>query len=200
MKLHVITDGKKTEEELVNIFSRIHSYVDMIHIREKHRTARELMDLGEKLLDKGVPAKKLIINDRVDVAHALGVRGVQLAYHSMEVSQVRRCFPTLLVGRSVHSYKEVIQAEQEGADFVLYGHVYPTKSKEGLKPRGLDELKEEIQVCSIPIIAIGGITLEKTGELRSCGVSGIAIMSGIMGATNFVEAAKAYKSSLLVEE
>ncbi|WP_078381602.1 thiazole tautomerase TenI [Sutcliffiella halmapala] len=199
MQLHVITDGKKTKEELVVILSSIHPYVDMIHVREKQRTARELMKLIEALLDKGVPAGKLIINDRVDVAHTLGLRGVQLAYHSIGVSQVRRCFPTLLIGKSVHSFEEVKQAEHEGADYVLYGHVYSTSSKEGLQPKGLSELVGKIASLSIPVIAIGGITPEKVFELKSCGVSGVAIMSGIMDAENVVEATKAYKSSLLVE-
>lgn len=195
MMLHVITDGKRTDDELVSILCSIHTYVDLIHVREKNRSAQELYQIVERLIHGGIPPKKIIINDRVDVAHTLGVGGVQLAYHSLGVSDVRRSFPGLQVGKSVHSYQEAVEAEQDGASFLLYGHVYSTKSKEGLKPRGMEELKAIASAISIPVIAIGGITPDKTAELRGIGIKGIAVMSGIMSAKEPVEAAISYQTS-----
>ncbi|MCA1321247.1 thiazole tautomerase TenI [Bacillus tianshenii] len=195
MKLHVITDGKRTADELVSILCSIHSQADHIHVREKNRSAKEIYQIVKRLIDGGIPPKKLIINDRMDVAHSLGVGGVQLAYHSLGVSEVRKSFPDLQIGKSVHSYQEAIQAEQDGASFLLYGHVYSTMSKEHLKPRGVEELKAIASAVSIPVIAIGGITLEKTSELKNIGVKGIAVMSGIMSAKDPWKAATLYQTS-----
>lgn len=200
MQLHLITDGKKTKGELVAILSEVHELVDFIHVREKHRSALEVFKLVDELIKSGVRPGKIIINDRVDVAHVLNVGGVQLAYHSLRVSEIRRNFPDLRVGKSVHSYEEAIQAEMDGAHFILYGHIYSTSSKEGLKPKGLMEFKRLTKSLKIPVIAIGGITPDKFQELRASGAGGIAVMSGIMDAENNAHAAKAFHAAMLAEK
>ncbi len=198
--MHLITDGKKTKEELVAILSEVHESVDFIHVREKHRSAQEVFELVNELIRSGVRPGKIIINDRVDVAHVLNVGGVQLAYHSLGVSEIRRNFPELRVGKSVHSYEEAIQAEMDGADFILYGHIYSTSSKEGLIPKGLMELRKLTRSLKIPVIAIGGITPDKLQELKVSGTGGVAVMSGIMEAEDKVHAAKAFQAVLLAEK
>ncbi|TYS60917.1 thiazole tautomerase TenI [Sutcliffiella horikoshii] len=200
MQLHLITDGKKTKEELVAILSEVHESVDFIHVREKHRSAQEVFELVDELIRSGVQPGKVIINDRVDVAHVLHVGGVQLAYHSLGVSEIRRNFPELRIGKSVHSYEEAIQAEIDGADFILFGHIYSTSSKEGLVPKGLMELKKLTKSLKVPVIAIGGISPDKLQELRASGAAGIAVMSGIMDAKDNVRAAKAFQAALLAEK
>lgn len=200
MQLHLITDGKKTKEELVAILCGIHESVDFIHIREKHRSAQEVYELVGEVIRYGVRPEKIIINDRVDVAHVLNVGGVQLAYHSLGVSEIRRNYSELRVGKSVHSYEEAIQAERDGADFILYGHIYSTSSKEGLNPKGLMELRRLTKSLMIPVIAIGGITLDKLQELRASGAGGVAVMSGIMDAEDYVQAAKAFHAAILAEK
>lgn len=195
MKLHVITDGKKTNEELTDILRSIHPYVDRIHIREKEKTARELAQLLEQLLKSGVPANKLIINDRVDVAQAFSVRGVQLAFHSLDVRLVKQSFPRLEIGCSVHSLEEAAYAEGNGADFLLYGHIFTTSSKLGQQPRGVDNLKVMVENSSVPIIGIGGITPENSKQIGETGASGIAVMSGILDSPTPVLIAKKYRES-----
>ncbi|AST90439.1 thiamine phosphate synthase [Sutcliffiella cohnii] len=195
MKLHVITDGKKTNEELTNILRSIHPYVDRIHIREKEKTARELAQLLEQILKSGVPANKLIVNDRVDVAQAFSVRGVQLAFHSLDVQLVKQSFPRLEIGCSVHSIEEAAYAEKNGADFLLYGHIFTTSSKLGQQPRGIDNLKEMTEKSSVPIIGIGGITPKNLKQVASTGASGVAVMSGIMESKNPVLMAKRFQES-----
>lgn len=195
MKLHVITDGKKTNEELTNILRSIHPYVDRIHIREKEKTARELAQLLEQILKSGVPANKLIVNDRVDVAQAFSVRGVQLAFHSLDVQLVKRAFPRLEIGCSVHSIKEAAYAEKNGADFLLYGHIFTTSSKLGQQPRGIDNLKVMVENSFVPIIGIGGITPKNLKQVASTGASGVAVMSGIMESKNPVLMAKRFQES-----
>lgn len=200
MQLHLITDGKKTKVELVAILSEVHESVDFIHVREKHRSANEVFELVDELIRSGVRPGKIIINDRVDVAHVLNVGGVQLAFHSLGVSEIRRNFADLRVGKSVHSYEEAIQAERDGADFILYGHIYSTSSKEGLIPKGLMELRRLTKSLRIPVIAIGGITPDKLKELRVSGAGGIAVMSGIMDAEDTVQAAKSFQAALHAEK
>ncbi|KMJ57962.1 transcriptional regulator [Bacillus sp. LL01] len=200
LQLHLITDGKKTKEELVAILTEVHDSVDFIHVREKHRSANEIFELVDELIRLGVRPGKIIINDRVDVAHVLNVGGVQLAYHSLGVSEIRRSFPELRIGKSVHSYEEAIQAEMDGADFIMYGHIYTTSSKDGLLPKGLMELRRLTRSLKIPVIAIGGIAPDKLQELRATGAGGIAVMSGIMDAEDTINAAKAYQTAKLAEK
>lgn len=200
MQLHLITDGKKTKEELIAILTEVHESVDFIHVREKHRSANEIFELVDELIRSGVRPVKIIINDRVDVAHVLNVGGVQLAYHSLGVSEIRRNFPELRVGKSVHSYEEAMEAQMDGADFIMYGHIYATSSKDGLEPKGLMELRRLTRSLKIPVIAIGGIAPDKIQELRAAGASGIAVMSGIMDARDNVTATKAFLAAMLAEK
>ncbi|WP_096155292.1 thiazole tautomerase TenI [Bacillus sp. FJAT-45066] len=198
MQLHVISDGKKQVDELVNIFTSIHPHVDYMHLREKHKTASELVSIVEKLLAQGVPSQKIIINDRLDVAHSMNLKGAQLAYHSVDIKLARKAFPNLLLGCSIHSLEEAIYAEQNGADYLLFGHIYETTSKQGKIPKGLAQLKKIINNVSIPVISIGGIIPENVKDIHDLGGSGVAIMSGIVSAEDVVEAAKTYQTSTLV--
>src|SRR5690625_334622 len=122
----------------------------------------------------GVPHEKLIVNDRADVAYIMETKGVHLAYHSMDISFVRDAFPTLQIGRSVHSIEEAVEAEAKGAHYLLFGHIYETSSKLGIPPKGLQDLQYMNDNISIPLIAIGGITPENTKEIVQKGVTGIA--------------------------
>ncbi|MBT2730394.1 thiamine phosphate synthase [Bacillus sp. ISL-75] len=117
-------------EQLREILIDIHPYVTSIHLREKQKTARELFQAVD-LLSKDIPLSKIIINDRGDVAFATRVSGVQLAFHSLESAIVKKAFPELRVGSSIHSYHEGEKALQDGTDYVLFGHVYPSQSKPG---------------------------------------------------------------------
>ncbi len=177
--LHFISTGRQTADEFAAICARIHPYADAIHIREKEKTAREVAEFVAALLYAGVPPQKIIVNDRVDVAAVYGVKGVQLAYHSLPVRAVRRSFPDLTVGCSVHGSEEAKQAEQDGAHFCLYGHIFPTDSKPGLPPRGLDSLAEIAAAVSIPVIAIGGIHAGNACRVMEAGATGVAVLSAV---------------------
>ncbi|EDL65534.1 thiazole tautomerase TenI [Bacillus sp. SG-1] len=194
--LHAVTTGKKSIEETASICLDISPHVEAIHIREHTKTAREIYELGKKMIDFGIPADQIIINNRVDVAAALGICPVQLGYHSLPVNVVKESFSRLSIGKSVHSLLEAVEAEEEGADYILFGHVYPTSSKKGLTPRGLDELTQLISNVTIPVIAIGGILPSNAREVIQKGCSGIAVMSGIFDAVDPVKAAIDYQNHL----
>ncbi|KSU88750.1 thiazole tautomerase TenI [Priestia flexa] len=194
-KLHAVSTGKQPLEQLLKIIRDIEPYVGAIHIREKERTARELEVLiGD--LKKEVPASKLIVNDRVDVAFAAQVKGVHLAYHSLSAQGVKAHFQQLIVGKSVHSVKEAKEAEQSGVDYVIYGHIYPSQSKLGQTPRGLEQLKQVVDSVQIPVIAIGGVMPCNVREVLSTGAHGVAVMAGVFKDENPLQAAKEYGEQL----
>lgn len=197
-QLHVITTGRQSDEELVRIAKLIHPYITMLHVREKTKSAKELSHLIDLLQIAGVPPSKIIVNDRVDVALCTGVKGVQLTHHSLDVSQVRRALPEMMLGCSVHSVSEAQDAEQNGADFIMYGHIFKTSSKRDAEPRGLDQLQRVVDQITIPVIAIGGIKPENVRNVIGTGASGIAVMSGILEAKSPLQAVKLYKQQLEV--
>jgi thiamine-phosphate pyrophosphorylase len=140
---------------------------------------------------------RLSINDRLDVALALGAGGVHLAAKSLPVRVACEVADgRLLVGRSVHGLQESIQAAKDGADYLTYGHVFPSTSKPGLPPRGLDELRQIVEVVDIPVLAIGGITIENVDQVLATGCAGIAVISAILSSPEPERAAAELRAAL----
>lgn len=180
-QLHVITTGKQELPELADLLAGCPiGLIDVLHLREKQRGARELTAWYESLKPL-LPASSLYINDRVDAALAVGAPGVQLGYSSITVQQCRRLLPAgVRIGCSVHSREEAEQAAEGGADYVLYGHIYASGSKPGLEPRGLNALASMVEACPLPVIAIGGMEPERIEEVLATGCSGVAVLSSIL--------------------
>lgn len=195
-KLHIITTGRQKPLHLADILAVIHPEIDFIHIREKTKTAKELYELVELLTDRGVPLSKIKMNDRVDVASVLYVNGVHLANHSLPLEKVKQHFAELTIGCSIHSVEEAQTAEQQGADYIIFGHVFPTQSKPGLAPKGIEQLRAVVETVSIPVVAIGGITPTTSREAVEAGAQGVAVMSGILEADDPLKAAQQYRSCL----
>ncbi|MRH41829.1 thiazole tautomerase TenI [Aquibacillus halophilus] len=196
-KLHVISTGNQTPENLAKIVGEIHPFIDAIHIREKHRSARDIFNIVTLLVNRSVPLAKIIVNDRIDVAHVKNVKGVQLGYNSLSPEIVKRNFPSLQVGCSVHTLEEASLAQKQGIDYLLFGHIFPTDSKLGLVPKGLEELKDITIDLEIPVIAIGGIKPHHVCEVIEAGAAGIAVMSGVLEAKDPLEQVKSYSQNLL---
>ena len=118
----------------------------------------------------------VLVNDRLDVALAVGAGGVHLGGHSMPAVEVRHVAPhPFVVGVSCHSLAEAVAAESAGADYLLLGPVFETPSK--LKygaPLGLDELRKVTGKIRIPVLALGGITVERARHCFEAGAAGIA--------------------------
>lgn len=195
-EIHLISDGKLPIAQFIEKAAAVHYLLDYIHLREKHCSALELSAAVEQILRMGIPASKLMINDRIDVALATGVGGVQLAWHSLKPAAARTFAPQLRLGRSIHSPEEAVDVEMKGVDFCLYGHVYPSTSKPGQAERGLEMLAKVVQVSRVPVIAIGGITPDNAAQIMKRGAAGIAVMSGICGARDPLSAVKAYRSAI----
>jgi thiazole tautomerase (transcriptional regulator TenI) len=182
VKLHLVTDGRHSAAELVKIITDIHTSADAIHIREKNKSAGELIGLIEELHQNGVPKSKLVMNDRVDAAVLSGLHQVQLPSHSFHVKLVKQRFPHLEVGCSVHTAAEAVYCAENGADRLMFGHVFQTSSKNGLEARGISKLAEIAESVSIPVIAIGGINPAVIPDLRDIKIEGAAVMSYVFSA------------------
>ena len=155
--------------------------VTWIQIREKDLSARALFELVEAAGKLPNPhGSKFIVNTRADVAIAAGAAGVHLPSGSPPARFWRQ--PGLradfLIGVSCHSLEDVQAAEKEGADYAVFGPVFPPRSKTtGASPRGLEELRRAAAAVRIPVLALGGINRENSAACVSAGAAGIAGIS-----------------------
>lgn len=155
--------------------------VDYIHIREKQLTWQDKIGWAESLRNVGVPSCRIVINcselpPQNDIYG--GVHWGQDAirnYNPAVISNVQR----LRLGVSVHSLDEAKIAEERGADYLFFGHVFSTNSKPDLEPRGLYALAEVCSGVSIPVMAIGGIEPGNIHAIRSAGAQGVAVISNV---------------------
>ncbi|MCR6110313.1 thiazole tautomerase TenI [Bacillus sp. A301a_S52] len=191
-EIHVISNGKMPLIQFVEKAILIDPYVDYFHLREKTTSAKDLSHCIDHMLHAGIQLDKIIVNDRVDVALTKQVKRVQLNYQSIDTTDVKRTFPTLHVGKSVHSLREAIEEEEKGADSIMFGHIFDSPSKRAVLPRGLTSLLEVTKEVTIPVIAIGGIKPDNVKETFSMGAKGIAIMSGIWESDNPLSDVKDY--------
>lgn len=164
--------------------------VKAIQLREKALPPRKLLDMASWLVELTREyGAKLFINDRVDIALAAGADGVHLGQKGITASAVRKISgDKLLIGVSTHNLDEAIAAEKDGADFITIGPIYQTSSKLRYgNPIGIETLRRVKSEVSIPVLAIGGIKLDKVKEVRESGADGIALISAILAAENIRE-------------
>jgi thiamine-phosphate pyrophosphorylase len=183
-RLHIITDA-----DLQNRFSHIElaqlaiaGGADTIQFRQKAGSTRELIETASRMkklcLEAGVV---FIVNDRLDVAMASEADGVHLGQDDFPIPLARTILGRdKIIGGSAVSLKESQKCLEEGADYVGFGPVYPTSSKDDAGPvSGIPLLKQVAETVSIPIIAIGGIGLDNIKEAIQAGAKGIAVISAV---------------------
>lgn len=195
-EIHVISTNRQSLEELTAILREIHPYIDFVHFREKTWTDQDMQLAINELVSCGVKRQKIIVNKRIDLAHEMEIGGLQLPYEGLNIQKTRNIGKYLRLGCSVHSVKEAINAERQGVDYLIYGHIFASNSKPDLAPRGLKKLQEVAQSTSIPVIAIGGITPENTRGVIKTGASGIAVLSGILLADDPLRAVRRYRKQM----
>jgi len=153
-----------------------------VQLREKDLPAAALLALAQELRHVA-PETPLLLNDRVDVALAVGADGVHLPAEGLPIALARRLLgPDAVVGRAVHAVAEAERAEAEGADYVMLGTIFATVSKPGRAPGGLDLVRAAARAVRIPVIAIGGIDERNVAATIGAGAYGVAVMSAILRA------------------
>lgn len=190
--LHVITTGDQPLDRVVRTAKAIMPFVTFLHIREKNRTEEELAVWLETLLQEGIPADKLIVNGHPHLASRFCLGAVHLPESEMGVRFVSAHHPGVRIGASVHSLRAAKDRAGQGVDYLMYGNVYETSCKPGLKGKGLGTLGRIAGGVGCPVIAVGGITARRVGEVIEAGAAGVAVRSGIMLAADPSAAARDY--------
>jgi thiamine-phosphate pyrophosphorylase len=150
--------------------------VEMIQIRAKELSTRALSDLVARIR-RVAQRSRILVNKRTDVALACGAHGVHLPAGSMAPDTIRRITPAgFLIGVSCHTIEELRAAEREGADFAVYGPVFPSPTK-SLAPIGIQAFREAAASVRLPVYALGGVTRENAAACIAAGASGIAGIS-----------------------
>src|SRR5262245_51174619 len=183
--LMLVTDRRRTNDLVAAVDAAVEGGVDLVQLRENDLPAGEILQLARRL--RGVTAGRalLMINDRVDVALLCGADGVQLGERGLPVGAVRALLPApLLVGRSVHDVRGARQAELDGADYLLLGTLFPSRSHPERPAAGLGLLDEVAARVSIPILGIGGIGPAEAAACREHGAAGAAVIDAILGAAD----------------
>lgn len=185
--LYLITDRKQVAggDLCRALESALRGGVRAVQLREKDLSGRELYELAcrVRILTSRYGAK-LLINDRLDTALAVGADGVHLGESSMPVERVREIAGEgMLIGVSCHALPGALAAREGGADFITFSPVYYTPSKAGYgEPVGPECLAEACRRLDIPVFALGGIKPENVRAVLDRGASGIALISAILAA------------------
>lgn len=167
--------------------------VTIVQLRAKDMEARQIVEQGKKLLSflkpRGIP---LIINDRVDIAHAIQADGVHLGQSDITVEAARAILgKDSIIGLSVETLEEALLAENQEVDYLAASPVFATSSKHNCNvPWGLDRLTELCSITCHPVIAIGGINHSNFEAVGNCGARGYALMSPIFDAQDPKQAAE----------
>jgi len=154
----------------------------MIQLRHKSASSSQLFLWAIAIRERCQHYNALcIINDRVDIAMASNADGVHLGQQDMPAAVARKLLGNQrIIGVSTSSIEEALQAEKDGADYIGFGHIYPTSSKmKSNPPLGVEMLRQVTAISSLPIIAIGGVSSENAASLISYGASGVAVISAI---------------------
>jgi thiamine-phosphate pyrophosphorylase len=200
-RLHVLTNetvqSRFTHAELAEM--AIAGGADTIQFREKKRSTKELVAIAESLRRvcraRNVP---LIINDRVDIALAVDADGVHLGQRDLPVAVARKLLgPEKIIGGTAATLDEAIAVQNEGADYLGFGHIYSTTSKQKHgAPKGPAALAEICGALAIPVIAIGGIDQENFLSVFDAGAWGIAVIASVCAAPDPTLAARELKNGI----
>jgi thiamine-phosphate diphosphorylase len=201
-RFHVVTDDHVLSDS--GFLSRAAEVLEeggaavCLHLRGPATSGHHFYDLALHLKTVAEAAgAHLIVNDRVDVAMAVGLNAVHLGRRSLSVSETRRLVPLSSIGASCHDAVEVSSAREADASWIILGNIFETASHPERLGLGLHALQEVVVLADyVPVIAIGGVTIERVPGVLASGAWGVAVMSGVWGAESPSKASSEYISML----
>lgn len=199
--LYFITDstGFDTDAFLYRVEEALKGGVTLLQLREKNKTTREYISLAEKVHEitkkYNVP---LIIDDRVDVAMAIGAEGVHLGQSDMPIKTARKILgDDIIIGATAKTVVQAKEAEAGGADYLGVGAIYPTTTKVITIITSTETLDDICKTVKIPVNAIGGLNKDNIDVLKGIGIAGICAVSAVMKADDPKKAAEELKRAFL---
>ena len=195
--VYLVTDRRnKTDEEFLNIIEEaIKDGTTVVQLREKTASTKEFYELALKV--KEITSRydvPLLINDRIDIALAVDSEGVHIGQDDMPADIAREIIgEDKILGVSASTVEEAKKAEKDSADYIGSGAVFPTATKDDADSVSKEELKEIVDSIDIPVVAIGGITVENANTLKGSGIAGFSVVSAIMSAEDPKVASKKLK-------
>ena len=201
MKLYFITDSTTVPSDcfLPVVEAACKGGATIVQLREKDRSTREYMDLAvathEITARYGIP---LIIDDRVDVALAIGAEGVHVGQSDMPVGIARKIMgPDKIIGATTKTIPQALEAYDQGADYLGCGAIYPTTTHVKTVITPVETLKEIVKAVPVPVNAIGGLNKDNIFVLKGSGIAGICAVSAIMKAADPELATRELKQAFL---
>jgi thiamine-phosphate pyrophosphorylase len=200
-RLYLVTDRALARgRDLVELVGRaVEGGVTVVQLREKQASTRELVRVAEALHALLVPRRvPLVVNDRIDVALAVGAAGVHVGQNDMKPATARRLLGDgKLLGVSVSTVEEALRAEGDGADYLGVSPVYATPTKKDAPtPVGLAGLVALRAATRLPLVAIGGLHADNLAPVLRSGADGIAVVSAIMAADDPTAAARTLRARI----
>ncbi|MDR4509364.1 MAG: thiamine phosphate synthase [Candidatus Brocadiaceae bacterium] len=199
LSLTLITDRSLCKKLFFTVRQALVGGVRTVQLREKDLTTHQLYSLASEMRRLTYDCEaSLIINDRVDIALAVDADGVHLGWQSMPIEKVRQLVGgKKLVGVSTHTLHEARQAQYYEADYITFGPVFPTRSKEGiLTSTGVEEIQRVKKEVQIPVIALGGIDGKNVESVLASGADGIAVISSILCSMNPENASRQFRGKI----
>lgn len=200
--LYLVTDRECIRKGNLTLYEAVEQAIlggcSMVQLRETDISSADFYDAAERMkriTDRyGVP---LIVNNRADIALAVGAAGVHIGQRDIPVSPARKLIgKDMLLGVSVTSAAEALRAQEDGADYLGVGAMFPTKTKKDAKIVPMEELCAVRRAVRIPIVAIGGIRRENAAEFLELGVDGVAVISAILGQRDIRRAAAELRAQM----
>lgn len=187
-KLYVVTDPALPagRDLLDTVRAAVEAGASVVQLRDKSASDEELKHLAAGLLKitrkAGIP---LIINDRLDVASAVGADGLHLGQDDGDIRLARRILgESSIIGRSTHSPAQALAAVKEGVDYLAVGPIFRTPTKSQAQPVGLELVSFAAQNIKLPFVAIGGIDEQNAGAVRRAGAHCIAVVRAVIKASD----------------
>lgn len=199
LTLYLVTDPRLSGGDLPGkVEAAIQGGVTLVQLREKEADSRKFLDTALRVREVTERYRvPLIINDRIDIALACDAAGVHLGQQDIPCAIARKILgPDKLIGVTAKTVKQALQAEQDGADYLGCGALFPSGAKPEAQPMTLSTLSEILAAVHIPVTAIGGISADNVHLPVEAGANGVAVVSAILGQPDVCAAARKLREKI----